>query len=437
MSSKTSLKVLFVPMLAEGHVNPCIGIATQLIADGHRAVFIVDDVWRPKLAAYGIETIELAKSNATNDGAIDTTLQAQRMMSLGKIGGASAIEKARLRPNAAEYWRKQCQYLDTQLAALLPAIRPDVIVVDQFATLPAVVLSGIPCVWCWSAGPLVMLDDVRTPPGESGLSATGDPRLWHEFRQLIKDVTIEKWRAFNDWVVGRGCEPLPEHCFHKTSRYLHIYGYPLELDYQDVRPLGRNYVRFDNFKRNERHLTFAVPPVLAAKPGAFVYFSLGSLCPVDVQNMRRLVAILAKSPHRFIVSMGPKHMEYTLGDNMWGAESVPQIRVLPLVDLVITHGGINTVTESLYFGRPMIAMPVYGEQYDNAQRLQDKGFGLRLDAYKCSEEELLTAIETLLNDRRLAERLAEVSRRIQTDNSLAKVSQLIENFVQNQCKYID
>ncbi|CAG2102347.1 unnamed protein product [Medioppia subpectinata] len=437
MANKKPLKVLFAPILFEGHVNPCIGIAMQLIADGHRAVFTANDVWRPKLAAYGIETVELANSSATDGRAIDTARSSQSMVSFGLIGGASAIEKVRLEVNAIEFWTKSVQYFDTQLARLLPAIRPDVIVLDQLVTLPAAELSGIPCVWLWSAGPLVMLDDERTPPGKSGLSATGDPRLWREFRQLVRDVRREKWRTFNDWVVGRGCEPLPEYCFHNSARYLHIYGYPLELDYQDIRPLDRNYVRFDNFKRNERHMIFAVPPELAAKPGKLVYFSLGSLCPVDVQNMRRLVAILAKSPHRFIVSMGPKHMEYTLADNMWGAASVPQIRVLPLVDLVITHGGLNTVTESLYFGRPMIAMPVFSEQYDNAQRLHDKGFGLRLDAYKCSEEELLAAIETLLNDRQLAERLAEVSRRIQTDNSLAKVSQLIENFVQNPHKYID
>ncbi|CAG2101754.1 unnamed protein product [Medioppia subpectinata] len=424
------LKVLFVPILGDGHINPCIAIATQLVADGHRAVFTANDVWRPKLAAYGIETVELANRNVTDDGA-------QRLMSLGIIGGASPIEKVRLASGHAEFWTKHAQNMDTQLAAVLPAIRPDVIVVDQVWTLPSVVLSGIPCVWCWSVGPLVMLDDERTPPGESGLSATGDPRMWHEFRQLVRDVNQEKWRPFNDWVVGRGCEPLPELCFYNPSRYLHIYGYPLELDYQDIRPLGRNYVRFNNFKGTARHVTFAVPPELAAKPGKLVYFSLGSVCPVDVQNMRRLVAILAKSPHRFIVSMGPKHKEYTLADNMWGAESVPQLSILPLVDLVITHGGLNTVTESLYFGRPMIAMPVFTEQYDNAQRLHDKGFGLRLDAYKCSEEELLAAIETLLNDKAMTERLAEVSRRIQTDNSLAKVSQLIEDFVQNPRKYID
>ncbi|CAG2118955.1 unnamed protein product, partial [Medioppia subpectinata] len=255
--------------MTEGHVNPCIGIAKQLLADGHRVLFTANGVWQTKLAAYGIETVELAKPNTTDD--MDSS--AQFMISLGKIGGASPIEKARHESFSAEFWTKHAQYLDTQLQILLAAIRPDVIVVDQLVTLPSVVLSGIPCVWCWSVGPLVMVDDERTPPGESGLSATGDPRLWHELRQLARDVKIEKWRAFNDWVVGRGCEPLPEHRFYNPSRYLHIYGYPLELDYQDIRPLGRNYVRFDNFKRTERHMTFAVPPELAAKPGKLVYLS--------------------------------------------------------------------------------------------------------------------------------------------------------------------
>ncbi|CAG2104754.1 unnamed protein product [Medioppia subpectinata] len=225
-----TLKVLFVPLLLDGHVNPCIGIAKQLLADGHRVLFTADDVWRPKLAARGIKTVELATSNATED-------RTQMMIPMDIIGGASPIEKARLGAGRAQFWTKQAQYLDTQLAGLLPAIRPDVIIVNQLVTLPSVVLSAIPCVWCWSVNPLNMVDDERTPPTASGLSATGDPKLWHEFRQLVRDVKSEKWRAFNDWVVGRGCDPLPEHSFHNPSRYLHIYGYPLELDFQDIRPL--------------------------------------------------------------------------------------------------------------------------------------------------------------------------------------------------------
>ncbi|CAG2114051.1 unnamed protein product [Medioppia subpectinata] len=430
-----SLKVLFVPIFGVGHVNACISIAETLIDSGHDVWFTVNGFWSGKLTKYGVKEVLLDKSDSPMD-ADNMADAAKYMVTSGKIGGESALQKARSRGTTIELKMKYVQYLDEQLERLLPAIRPDVIVVDQFMTLPSVELSGIPCVWSWSAGPLVMLDDERAPPAASGLSATGDKRLWQEFRQIRRNGTADSWRVFNDWVVGRGCEPLPEYALKNPNNYLNIYGYPLELDYQDIRPLGRNFVRLDNLKRTEQYMTFTLPQELAAKPGKLVYFSLGSMGAADVINMRRLVAILAKSSHRFIVSKGPLHMDYTLADNMWGEASVPQIRVLPLVDLVLTHGGNNTVTETMFFGKPMIAMPLFGDQYDNAQRLEDKGFGLRLDAYKCSEEELLAAIESLLNDSAMTERLAEVSRRIQTDNSLAKLPKLIEDFVQNARKYI-
>ena len=98
------------------------------------------------------------------------------------------------------------------------------------------------------------------------------------------------------------------------------------------------------------------------------------------------------------MSKGPQHDLYELAPNMWGEEFVPQPSILPQVDLVITHAGNNTTTECMHFGKPMIALPLFWDQYDNAQRVDDTGFGARLRTYAFEPEEMSAAIDRLLGD---------------------------------------
>ena len=130
--------------------------------------------------------------------------------------------------------------------------------------------------------------------------------------------------------------------------------------------------------------------------GALVYVSLGSLGSADVELMNRLVAALAETPHRYVVSKGPQHESIELAPNMTGAEFLPQPAILPQVDLVITHGGNNTVTESIHFGKPMVVLPLFWDQYDNAQRIEEVGFGVRLPTYEFEDAQLHDAIDRLL-----------------------------------------
>ncbi|CAG2107402.1 unnamed protein product [Medioppia subpectinata] len=252
-----------------------------------------------------------------------------------------------------------------------------------------------------------------------GLSLAGGPAEWDAFRAVKAAKQDEGWRRIDDYIVSRGCQPLSDSPFTYSDKYLNLYGYPFELDFPPgVAQLPTNVIRLDHFMRAPEGIGFEIPVPLRDMPGKLVYFSLGSMGAIDVVNMKRLVAIMAKSRHRFIVSMGPSHDEYVLPGNMWGQEFVPQIRVLPLVDLVITHGGYNSTIETFCFGKPMIVMPLFADQYDNAQRVQESGLGLRLDPYRCSDRELLSAIDTLLNDKPLNEKLMKISQRIQTNNSL-------------------
>ena len=142
--------------------------------------------------------------------------------------------------------------------------------------------------------------------------------------------------------------------------------------------------------------------------------------------MRRLVGSLAGTRYRVIVSKGPQHDQLELAPNMVGEEFLPQASILPHVDLVITHGGNNTVTESLWFGKPMVVLPLFWDQYDNAQRMQETGFGRRLDTYRHEPEELTHAIDELLEGGELARRLDALSRRLRQAPGTVRAADLIE-----------
>ena len=44
----------------------------------------------------------------------------------------------------------------------------------------------------------------------------------------------------------------------------------------------------------------------------------------------------------------------------------------------------------------MIVLPLFWDQYDNAQRIHETGFGVRLDTYRFSDDELTGAVDRLL-----------------------------------------
>ena len=142
--------------------------------------------------------------------------------------------------------------------------------------------------------------------------------------------------------------------------------------------------------------------------------------------MRRVIDCLSATPHRYVVSKGPLHSEIELAPNMTGAEFLPQTSVIPLCDLVITHGGNNTITECLHFGKPTIVLPLFWDQYDNAQRMHELSLGIRLDTYSFTDPKMHDALRRLLRDSGLRERLAEAAATIQKRDGVRKAANLIE-----------
>jgi MGT family glycosyltransferase len=208
-----------------------------------------------------------------------------------------------------------------------------------------------------------------------------------------------------------------------TSRPLNLYLYPAEADYPRSRPLGQRWHRLDSCVRE------AAPWEPPPGAGKLVYLSLGSLGSGDVELMTRLIGLLSDTEHRVVVSMGPQHKQLGLGENMVGAEFLPQPSVLPQVDLVVTHGGNNTVTECFHFGKPMVVLPLFWDQYDNAQRVDELGFGVRLAPYEIDGTQFNAAIERLLGDQALGARMGLISERLQASPGTVRAADLVESLL--------
>jgi MGT family glycosyltransferase len=422
-----SLTFLFMPESAYGPTNNSIGIGDILRRRGHRVVFAAEASWKGKLEALGFE-----------EDLVDLAPPAEEEQEQD----AGQFWKDFIRETAPEYRKSTLEqqetvtkpiweslidgakYCEPQLRAIIERVDPDVIIEDNVITFPALLTAGKKFVRIVSCQPLEMRGE-NIPPVFSGLPAD-DRSEWDAFRAEYERTHRELWAAYNEWCVEQGTEPLPDLDFiHEGD--LNLYVYPEILDYTAERPLGPTWHRLDSSVR-ETEEEFTLP--FERNDGALVYFSLGSLGSSDVELMQRVIDVLGTTPHQYIVSKGPLHEEIKLADNMWGAEFVPQTKIIPLCDLVITHGGNNTTTEALHFGKPMILLPLFWDQYDNAQRVDELGYGVRLSTYTFTDEELKGAVAKLLGDTELRARLAAAGEEIRRRDGLRKAADLIEQLGQ-------
>jgi MGT family glycosyltransferase len=425
------LTVLFMPESAYGPTNNCVGIGDVLRHRGHRVVFAAEASWNGKLEALGFEE-DLVRLAPPPEAAA------------GSDGGSQdpgQFWKDFIRDTAPEFRKPTIQQLDSfirpvwselidgarycqpQLLEIIDRTRPDVIVEDNVVAFPALTTAGVPFVRIMSCNPLEKKGP-EVPPPYSGYP-TEDSSGWDEFRAEYERTHRELWEEFNEWVVKQGASPLPDLEFIHESDALNLYVYPEVVDYVDRRPLGPAWHRLDSSVR-ETDDAFEMPSAIREGDGGLGYFSLGSLGSADVGLMHRVVSCLADTPHRYVVSKGPLHAEIELADNMWGAEFVPQVSVLPLVDVVITHGGNNTTTEAFHFGKPMIVLPLFWDQYDNAQRVHETGFGVRLDTYRFDDHEMHGALDRLTADGDLRDRLSREAKGIRARQGAGRAADLIE-----------
>ena len=448
-----------------GHMNACIGTTKTLLRRGHRVIFLIHKAWTntDTLTRLGYELYlysgEELKPNQSPADAVAEKLEQFQIIS-------PHIDTKNKLINIVRYFREG-PYMEHKLKSLNNALEvaikkfdPDGIIVDDHSVPPAVFYSGKPWIKNISMAPLFEMFDPTLPPGGSGLyflfklnlnyisyhqglPSNGDRSEWPAYNEIRRKLFFSS--EFNDCIERWGYQRYSNDAIFPPTQLLTIYACPQELNYSQI-VQNTNWFNLESFNKidvaaGESQGVKELRQLLSESffsltrfndgqkwSGKWILVSMGSMGSVDLTLMKRLVMLLGQTNHKYVVSKGPRHDQYQLSSsgNMWGEKFLSQTALLPHMDLVITHGGNNSVTETFAQGKPMIVMPLFADQYDNAQRLHETGLGVRVDPYTVTQTELDAIIDRLLGDQVLASKLTAAFHRIQASDAHERLADRIE-----------
>lgn len=142
-----------------------------------------------------------------------------------------------------------------------------------------------------------------------------------------------------------------------------------------------------------------------------IYISLGTLVKGSSRFFQSCMEAFRQEPVEVILSAGKQFNIRKLKDippNVHVYASVPQMQVLRSADVFITHGGMNSISEALVSGTPMVVIPFVSDQRINAQCVQKLGVGKWLERSALNKTVLKDCVLSLLENPEIQNNLARV-----------------------------
>ncbi len=342
-------KLLFFNVPAYGHVNPTLPVVGELTRRGHQVIYFNASTFAPTLAGTG------AEFRPYPDSANLEVDFARRASNLADISVMMMEESLRLLPFVLDSIERE---------------QPDRVIFDTIALwgMLAARLQGRP-----SAASIVTLISEGVP----GILTLRD--YPHIFRQAIPRLpALQRLRRRLMKTYGAAIFPGPSILPCRGDLNI-VY---TSREFQPATP----YID-DSFH-------FVGPSILAATrqetgfpweqldpQRAKIYLSLGTLYNQKLAFYRSVFAAFSDHPAQFILSVGRQTDLQALSpapDNFLVQPVVPQLELLQKVDVFITHGGMNSVNESLHYGVPLVVVPQQIEQAINGRQVARQAAGIVL-----------------------------------------------------------
>ncbi|WP_136605399.1 macrolide family glycosyltransferase [Paenibacillus dokdonensis] len=377
-------RVLFINAGSEGHINPTIGLVQELISRGEEVVYF---------------SIESFRERIEETGATVRTFDDLKFIKAFISGGRD--------------------YLLERINGLL--LTADVVIPSVLEQIEGEHFDYIIHDSMFGCGRIIA--QILNLPAISSCSTFAQTRgsiddlLEQFFRQvpteIIKPIN-EKFQSLTVMIKEKYnveihspfevfCNPAPLTIVY-TTREFQPYEEAFDHSYKFVGPSISSRLTQSNFD------------ITAIQGKSPIYISLGTVLNQAIDFYKLCIEAFGNTDHIIVMSIGDKTRISDLGDiphNFIVKNYVPQTDVLHYTKLFITHGGMNSTHEGLYYGVPLIVIPQSADQPIIAAQVSNIGAGITLQMQSLTPNQLREAAEHVLSLSSFKQAVAGISESFQ------------------------
>lgn len=267
---------------------------------------------------------------------------------------------------------------------------------------------------------------ISAPSGAGNITdAAGTAAALNERRdELGLPAQEDAWSIYR---YGR-IDCLPEHYSFAAFPMPSPFAYRQPIDLDRGRLLDAEFADL----RGDRPLVLAsvgtALPVMQGMEHLGIDMPEDMMAPAD--TVRALVEGLSKLDVVAVVATGgfpPEDVE--IGDNVHIAEYIPQPLLLETTSVFLSHGGYNSIRESVRTGVPMAVLPQFGDQHHNAQRVEELGLGRHIT--ETTADGIAAVVSDVLTDQRIRSEVTTAQRRTQALPGFDAVVAHLESLVRH------
>ncbi len=394
------------------HFGQMLSLAVALRETGATVTLASAPEFADKIIAAGLAFYPLRVTRNSNTGIAAQTRQAEsekeRLNAFFEATKAGAVPTLLLQTRHRRMdMLADPERIRAEIARLHSEVRPDWYIIDQLSysvtlalyclRLPFATISpGHPTYFVPEEGyfgyPYAWLPELRPSDEELAILLEAVKATDHAFTERFNQVIAAYDSAL----------PLVDRAFRLTSPHALILHYP-ELSTPPIAPDLRHIWMGHSVIESPLPEAWEARIEAMQKFPCRVLVAFGTFLSVRDDVIRKVIAGIRGACPDALVIVGAGSAVHLLADmandHVWIEEFVPQQALLPYVDAMIHHGGNNSFTECLYFGKPALILPFSSDQFAIAYDAQIHRLARALDPNHATAEEIGHAFCSLFNDR--------------------------------------